>query len=106
MEYICGGTSGLLKYEYPIVYGQLLQVLRNADVDVDSLSLVSTSHSDLHPDSILIVVSVDNERRPDLAERFGSPEYHIPLSESSSPSTATRDLASAIVQRWVKAMNS
>lgn len=106
MEYIRGGTSGLLKYEHPIVYGELLQVLRNANVDVDSLSFVSTSHSDLHPDSILIVVSVDRERHPDLAERFGNPEYHIPLPESSLPSTATRDLASAIVQRWARATNS
>ena len=106
MGYIHGGTSGLLQYEHPMVYEELLSLLHIAGVNVDALSFVSTSGSDLHPDSILIVVSVDGERHPDLAERFGQLEYHMPLSESSSPGTTTGDLASAIVQRWAEASSS
>lgn len=106
MDRIFGGVSGLLADEYPLVYGELLALLRNASVDADSLSFVSTSHTDLHPDSILIVVSVRREMHSDLAERFGILEYDILLSEASTPSTATKDLALAIVQRWVEASNS
>lgn len=105
MDRIFGGVSGLLRYEHPNIFSELAVLLHHAGLDVDSLSFVSTSRSDLHPDSILIVVGVHRDAHPDLAERFGDLEYHIPVSESSVPDAATRGLASAIVQRWAEASN-